>query len=187
MPGPNDLEGMADLAVDLAPIPPNEPAIAQVFFQLVNDWRAKITKRLDDANRSAHSEWWEKNKGKPGFILSPRPWILVESRDDGERWVKSAVSVIWSIATEQDAEFWMHLSISRPQVTKDGPVVLPSYQDQKQVKALFIGEDRWAYSVWTPTGDHVNINPGVLHLWAMVTGNETGQALPDFSRGTGTI
>lgn len=186
MPGPNDLDNMADLAVDLAPIPAGEPGIARVFFQLVNEWREKITGRLELANRKTHAEWWERNKRRPGVTNPPRPWILVESRDDGERWVRAQVSVIWSIATEQDSEFWMHLSVSRPQADRR-PVILPSYEDQKQVKALFIGEDRWAYSVWTPAESHVNHNPGVLHLWAMVTGNETGQALPDFSRGTGTI
>lgn len=187
MPGPNDLNGMVDLAVDLDAMPnPMANTPSHVFFQVVNDWKAAITKCLDQANRESHTEWWDRNKRMPGVTNPPRPWILVESRDDGERWVKSALSVIWSVAVEQDAEFWMHLSVSKPQ-TDGRPVILPSYQDQKQVKALFIGEDRYAYSVWPPTDSHVNINRGVLHLWALLTSVEKGQALPDFTRGTGQI
>jgi hypothetical protein len=94
--------------------------------------------------------------------------------------------VIWSIGPpEQDGEFWLHVSVSRD---NDLPItVRPSYQDLATVKAVFVGQERYAYSVWPPTDKHVNIHTGVLHLWSPVTGHERGQALPEFSRGLGTI
>ena len=63
--------------------------------------------------------------------------------------------------------------------------MLPSYHDLKSVKALFMGSDGPAYSVWAPHASHVNINPGVLHLFSRVTGEVA--VLPDFTRGMATL
>lgn len=164
-------------------------------FALVRTWKANVADETTRVNGEAHEAWWDRNKGKQTLMPHPRPWILVESLGDGEKWVKSDLTVIWSIAVETDREAWLHLSVSRvPHAFKDGTrgviaaVVLPSYEDLKQAKALFIGESRYAYSVWPPAVKHVNIHQGVLHLFSRLTGEwDDGMSLPDFTRGLGTI
>lgn len=110
------------------------------------------------------------------FDLNPN-WRLVERTEDGDMWMIGDLKVIWSIAKEEDGRRWIHVSASRP-------TRLPSYNDMKRVKSLFIGDSRPAYSVYAPHAEHVNIHSNCLHLWAPFNGIA---ALPDFSRGTGSI
>lgn len=105
-------------------------------------------------------------------------WRLLNVGGDGEAWERAnSMRVIWSAATELDGRVWLHVSVSRPDR-------LPSYSDMKMVKRYFIGSDRFAYSVWAPDDEHVNIHERCLHLWAPLVG---GNVLPDFTRGMGTI
>ena len=48
------------------------------------------------------------------------------------------------------------------------------------VKRDFVGEDRYAYSIWPPREQHVNIMPYCLHLWARMDELD-GRVLPEFS------
>lgn len=104
-------------------------------------------------------------------------WTKLADGEDGQMWVVGGMRVIWSVAIEMDGRVWMHVSMSRLNQ-------LPTYHDQKRVKGLFIGEDRWAYSVWSPSAQHVNLHSNVLHLWAPLTGEPP---LPDFARGGASI
>lgn len=109
-------------------------------------------------------------------------WRLTHRGVDGDKWSLSeahntGMSVIWSIATEQDERIWLHVSVARP-------ARLPSYSDMARVKRLFIGPDQFAYSVWAADTEHVSIHDNCLHLWHPLTGE---LPLPDFTRGTGTI
>jgi hypothetical protein len=45
------------------------------------------------------------------------------------------------------------------------------------------GRRRWAYQVFVPESEHVNIHPHALHLWGRADGTN---ALPNFGR-FGTI
>lgn len=105
-------------------------------------------------------------------------WHKLRDGEDGQAWeTTDGMRVIWSVAREQDGEVWMHVSISRFDR-------LPSYGDQVRVKNLFIGIERYAYSVWPPVEKHVNIHERCLHLWSRLTGDPP---LPDFTRGGASI
>lgn len=71
---------------------------------------------------------------------------------------------------------WVHASISRPTQT-------PSYEDLKALHYAVFGPDRWAYQVFAPAEQHVNIHVHALHLWGRADG---ARVLPDFGR-HGTI
>jgi hypothetical protein len=112
-------------------------------------------------------------------LALPATWRLVVSGDDGEAWARTdGLKVIWSMADEADEHRWLHVSVSR----HDGK--LPTYEHMCEVHRRFIGRDRYSYEVHAPQAKHVNINPGVLHLWAVVDGPEP---LPDFTRGGATL
>jgi hypothetical protein len=106
-------------------------------------------------------------------------WRLVEDRIDGSAFVNKSLGlfVIRSISDELDGANWIHVSVSRASR-------VPSYDDLKLVKKLFIGDDKHAYQCFVPSAEHINIHDYVLHLWAR---NDGKPVLPDFSRGTGSI
>jgi hypothetical protein len=87
-------------------------------------------------------------------------------------------SVIWTAATHADSRQWLHVSSSG----RDG---VPTYEQLAEVKAVVVGPDRYAYSVWPPVARHVNINPDVLHLWALIDGGP--EPLPDFRAGGNSL
>lgn len=73
------------------------------------------------------------------------------------------------------AEQWVHASIG--QYGR-----MPSYEDMQRLHAA-VFPDGWAYEVFAPPSDHINIHSFVRHLWGRVDG---ANALPDFGR-FGTI
>jgi hypothetical protein len=81
------------------------------------------------------------------------------------------LTVIVSVAREDDGRRWKHVSVSR----RDRQ--LPSWGDMRKVKDAFVGPDAYAYQVFPPEALYVNIHPGVLHLWQCLD----GQAIPEFS------
>jgi hypothetical protein len=88
-------------------------------------------------------------------------WSLV--RRDG------AASVIVSAAPMDDGHEWIHASIAREER-------MPDYDDLVLLHRAAFG-DRWAYQVFAPRRDHVNIHEHALHLWGRVDGQP---AIPDF-------
>ena len=68
-----------------------------------------------------------------------------------------------------DQEPWLHVSYSRASR-------LPSWEDTKQVKADFIGDNE-AIIVLPKVEDYVNIHQFCLHLWHSVN----GQTCPNFT------
>lgn len=104
--------------------------------------------------------------------LPPRPhgpdgWSYLHRREDS--------SVIVSCAPHDEHE-WVHASIAHPDR-------MPSYDDLKLLHAAVFG-DGWAYQVFAPPSDHVNIHQHALHLWGRLDGKP---ALPDFTHGLGSI
>jgi hypothetical protein len=108
-----------------------------------------------------------------GKILPPK-WRYVERRENGALYISTVehMSVIESIAIEQDGKRWHHVSVSRPDR-------LPSYDDLVFVKEHWIGDTRYAYQVFPPKHKHVNFDPHCLHLWSCLDATP----LPDFTRG----
>lgn len=109
----------------------------------------------------------------------PFGWFVIEKRIDGEAYLNKTLGlfVIVSIAKEDDGNVWVHLSVSRKSR-------IPTYDDLKLVKKLFMGDACHAYQCFVPSKEHINIHEFVLHLWARQDGKP---ALPDFSHGSGSI
>jgi hypothetical protein len=84
-------------------------------------------------------------------------------------------SIVVSCAPYGDAE-WVHASIAN----RDS---LPTYDDLKMLHRAVFG-DGWAYQVFSPPSDHVNIHNFALHLWGRLDG---AMALPDFTYGSGSV
>lgn len=71
----------------------------------------------------------------------------------------STLSVLRSIDDLGDGKPVLHVSVSRKGK-------LPSWEDLKRVKTIFMGPDVDAYHVIPRTGDYVNMNQNTMHLWA---------------------
>lgn len=74
-----------------------------------------------------------------------------------------------------DGDDWVHASIARD--------TMPTYADLKMLHDAVFG-DGWAYQVFAPPSEHVNIHEHALHLWGRLDGKP---ALPDFTNGSGSV
>lgn len=116
---------------------------------------------------------------RDGYELFPKvlppEWSCRAMNADGAAYVDiSGLTVICSAARERDGRRWLHVSLAR---RSD----LPSWEDFREVKDLFIGPERRAIQVLPPENEYVNENPFCLHLWACLDDD----GLPDFrKRGT---
>jgi hypothetical protein len=90
--------------------------------------------------------------------------------------VYAGLRVIVSAMRYGDGRNWIHFSMSR----RDGK--LPSWEDLRAAKDIFIGKDKKAIQVLPPEDQYVNQNPGVLHLFCCLSED----VLPDF-RVMGTL
>jgi hypothetical protein len=108
----------------------------------------------------------------------PSPWIVIEKRMDGSAYQDPLLGlrVIASTFRAQDGKAWLHVSCSRADK-------LPSWDEMKLVKDLFVGIDRYAYQVFPPKSRYVNFHPHVLHLWSCLDAGPMGEVLPDFAEG----
>lgn len=112
----------------------------------------------------------------------PPAWTLISRSEDGAAFRRGTIQVITSLELYDDHNLWVHVSAcGRAGQLK---YCLPSWDELKRVKHDFIGEDRWAYQVFPPASEYVNLNPYVLHLFALFEGTP---ALPDFTRGLGVL
>jgi hypothetical protein len=85
-------------------------------------------------------------------------------------------SIIVSCAPAEDGQEWVHASIA-------WQYRMPTYDDLKLLHRAVFG-DGWAYQVFAPGSEHVNIHQYALHLFGRLDGRP---ALPDFTRGSGSI
>jgi hypothetical protein len=108
-----------------------------------------------------------KTTWKPPKPHGPDGWSFVNRNE--------VTSVIVSCAPHDDAE-WVHASIAHAER-------MPTYDDLKLLhRAVFGGG--WAYQVFAPPSDHVNIHEHALHLWGRLDGLP---ALPDVTFGMGSV
>lgn len=98
----------------------------------------------------------------------PDGWYFLHLSGDG--------SVIVTNAPQDDGHDWVHASVA----WRDR---MPTYADLKWLHAAVFG-DGWAYQVFAPPSDHVNIHEYALHLWGRADGLP---ALPDFTHGSGSV
>lgn len=70
----------------------------------------------------------------------------------------STLVVLESSAVHTDGREWLHVSCSHPDR-------LPSWEELKLVKHVFVGKGRTALQVFPAERQWVNIHPYCLHLW----------------------
>ena len=87
----------------------------------------------------------------------------------------NARSIIITCADHNGVD-WVHASIAH----RDA---MPTYSDLRMLHAA-VFHGGWAYQIFAPPSDHVNIHEFALHLWGRLDGKAE---LPDFTRGTGSI
>ncbi|MEV8439237.1 hypothetical protein AB0425_17820 [Actinosynnema sp. NPDC051121] len=107
----------------------------------------------------------------------PRPFgsgYIIDCADGDARIIVTSSDVPRDLAPDLDDD-WVHASFSR----RSG---LPSYDDLVLLHRAVWG-DGYAYQVFVPPAQHINISPNVLHLWGRADGRPV---LPDFGR-FGTI
>ena len=94
-------------------------------------------------------------------LALPRHWKHYPAEDffAAFRNILSGLLVLATIDTMEDGSKYLHISCS----FQDR---LPSWEDLRTVKDLFICEDREAFQVLPKTADYVNLHPYCLHLWA---------------------
>lgn len=86
-------------------------------------------------------------------------------------------SVVVTQADRDDGEEWLHASVAWADS-------VPTYEDLTTLHRAVFGRRRWAYQVFAPETEHVNIHEHALHLFGRADG---APALPDFTHGTGSI
>lgn len=109
----------------------------------------------------------------------PPMWAEIQRDRSGAKYMNDVLllAAILSCNIEIDGRAWLHLSVSH----RDR---VPKWRELVEVKELFLG-DRESYQVLPPKKRYVNIHPNVLHLFALL--DESASALPDFTRGTGSL
>jgi hypothetical protein len=104
----------------------------------------------------------------PPRPFGPDGWIFERPGPDPAR------IIVTVSPDEHDPIEWIHASIAKP--------TMPTYEDLQLVHfAVFQG--RFAYQVFAPESQHVNIHETALHLWGRLDG---APCLPEFGR-FGTI
>ena len=103
-------------------------------------------------------------------------WLKVQNKKDGASFIHSSnsLSLIVSVAVEQDGKVWGHLSVASRNEN------LPTWEDLKTAKDLFFGEDTYAIQILPGKKEYVNLLSTCLHLFVPI-GHRPN--IPEFSRG----
>lgn len=104
-------------------------------------------------------------------------WLVVEWHRTGRGDLMATTrAVIVTCDLYDDGHEWIHASMS-------GDRQVPTYEALTLLhQAVFDGG--WSYQVFAPPAEHIDIHPHALHLFGRLDGQP---ALPDFTRGTGSI
>ena len=81
------------------------------------------------------------------------------------------LSMIVSVADHEDGLEWIHASMA-------GVAWMPGYEEMVLMHHAVWGSEGYAYQVFAPAIEHVNIHPNALHLWGRLDGKP---ALPVFA------
>ena len=85
--------------------------------------------------------------------------------------VREGLRVILNVMRYSDGRAWAHMSVSRRDQR------LPTWDQLRELKELFLGKQRKAIQVLPPADQYVNVNPGVLHLFCCLADEDP---IPDF-------
>lgn len=111
-----------------------------------------------------------------GDLHLPIGWKKAANRQDGAAYRNDLGLYVIISGIEIDNKRWIHVSVSRKSR-------LPSWDDLKIVKNLFIGLEEKALQVLPAHSEYFNLHPYCLHLWHCLDGDP----IPDFRLGTGMI
>ena len=90
----------------------------------------------------------------------PDDWTPLASPAPALGWIHpDGVKVLLSTDRIADGSWWLHVSLSRADR-------LPSWDEIRLVKDLFVGRNRAAVQVLPPDRDYVNLHRYCLHLWS---------------------
>lgn len=126
----------------------------------------------------------------------PPSWTMIQEKPAGGAFKRGSLQVLFTVQKYEDRRVWLHVSVCGRKGNTWGPsdprhastYYLPTYEEIKRVKNDFIGENKWAYQIFAPAKKHVNVNPYVLHLYALMDQHDDGEsALPDFTMGVGML
>lgn len=109
-------------------------------------------------------------------LVLPIGWKKAATRADGAAYRNDRGLYVIISGIVIDHKRWIHVSVSRKSR-------LPSWDDLKIVKNLFVGLEKKAFQVLPAYKEYVNIHPYCLHLWHCLDGD----LVPDFRLGTGMI
>jgi len=103
-----------------------------------------------------------------------QPWgpsglRLVIWRRVGHAWHQGSL-IVTQADHPDDGHEWIHASIAFPEM-------MPTYEDLTALHRAVFGRRRWAYQVFPPENEHVNIHSYALHLWGRADG---ANVLPNF-------
>lgn len=115
-----------------------------------------------------------------GLELSEFEWARIPCPMPGLLAYQHLLNGLRVIETEEpetfDGRLWYHVSCSH-----QGH--LPSYNELKQMKRCFVGDERTALQIFPPAAQHVNAHPFTLHLWSCLS----EEVVPDFRNPDGSI
>jgi hypothetical protein len=109
----------------------------------------------------------------------PQHWLYKQSRSipESKFWTgPKGLIVQVGLAQESDERCWLHVSVSTLKR-------MPTYEELKLVRRLFIADRLMAFELHPPKAQHVNFHPFCRHFYACL--DDPG--LPDFTRGLGII
>jgi hypothetical protein len=102
--------------------------------------------------------------------VMPAGWMM-DNILPGRRYRRTdGFTVLASVQRQRDGQRWLHVSFSRPDR-------LPSWEELKEVKQIFIGRERTAIQVIPRDSEYVNVHPYCLHLWTCLD----SEVVPDFA------
>lgn len=85
---------------------------------------------------------------------------------------KGGIRVIITLEQYPDKSWWLHVSFSYHNR-------LPTWDDLKSVKTLFIGKKKLAVQILPHEEDYLNFHPYTLHLYARVDGDTLPSLAPN--------
>jgi hypothetical protein len=105
------------------------------------------------------------------FLILPEDWQeLIPISIGQRRYMKDNEMYVLVSEELRDDEWWRHVSFSR----RDR---LPSWEDLREVKDIFIGKEKIAVQVLPRKSEYVNIAPYVLNIYHRL---DDISPLPDF-------
>ena len=89
----------------------------------------------------------------------PDSWEHFDGPLGLEGYESGGLRVLLSVDRMDDGQRWLHVSLSRARS-------LPTWEDMKLVKDIFVGRNHEAVQVLPRDDDYVNLMPYCLHLWS---------------------